>query len=301
MANWRSSQTIFLALRLIYDLSEGNNEIAEKIIERLGKAIDTKGSGFKNFESFLESHVNSSFVEEGDTKKMALLHEIAGLSLYLYGEREECVDHLTVAHEKGSTTAFSHLAQIYSHEGREEKAYEILEKTYSFDNPQMLFESGRMVELAIATGRRKEAKKHLSVMEANNIKGATELRFYYLATGTEAEKLEAIRLLGIYDDETIRTFDEKLLEYIFDKIQNSLTKKDAPKNTLLICKRTQSLFPSPSLHSAIEYWKEIQKTIQENELSLFWEYLESFTEDDTLVPMIPESAEESEEALNLRV
>ena len=74
---------------------------------------------------------------------------------------------------------------------------------YSHDNPKMNFETGRIVELAIATERREEAKEALSIMERNGIEGTSALRFYYLTTGTRAEKLEAIRLLGVYDRETL--------------------------------------------------------------------------------------------------
>lgn len=165
IVDWGDSETILLALSLVYDLSERNNEIAKKLIEKLEKAIAGQGYKFKGFETFLESHINSFSKKDKKTEESWILHEIAGLSLYLYGEREEYRNHLLISHEKGSRTALSHLSQIYSHEGEYEKAYETLEKIYTPDNPKMLFETGHMIEFAIATKRRKEAKKFLSVME----------------------------------------------------------------------------------------------------------------------------------------
>ncbi|EKD44534.1 MAG: hypothetical protein ACD_71C00108G0001 [uncultured bacterium (gcode 4)] len=283
IVDWGDSETILLALSLVYDLSERNNEIAKKLIEKLEKAIAGQGYKFKGFETFLESHINSFSKKDKKTEESWILHEIAGLSLYLYGEREEYRNHLLISHEKGSRTALSHLSQIYSHEGEYEKAYETLEKIYTPDNPKMLFETGHMIEFAIATKRRKEAKKFLSVMEWSDIKGTESLRFYYLTTGTEKERLEAIRLLGVYDQDDFRWIDETLLEPAFNRMKTFLKRKNTPKDIHLICKRSDALFPVKDMNNAMVYWQELQESVREKQFSLLCEHLEPFTDQDTLI------------------
>lgn len=298
IVDWWDSETILLALSLVYDLSERNNETAKKLIEKLEKAIAGQGYKFKGFETFLESHINSPSKKDKKSEESWIIHEIAGRSLYLYGEREEYQNHLLISHEKGSGTALSHLSQIYSHEGEYEKAYETLKKIYTSDNPKMLFETGRMVELAIATKRRKEAKELLSAMEWRYIKGTESLRFYYLTTGTEKEKIEAIRLLGVYDQEDFKWIDETLLESAFSRMKTFLKRKNTPKDICLTCKRSDALFPVKDMDNAVVYWQELQENIREKQFSLLSEHLEPFTDQDTLIRVTRGDVDESKTELS---
>ena len=74
--------------------------------------------------------------------------------------------------------------------------------------------------------------------------------------------------------------------------------KDVPRNILLVCRRSDALFPIENIEKAIGYWKEIQESIQKKQFSLLWEHLEPFTGTESSLHMIRGDAEETESELS---
>ncbi len=158
-------------------------------------------------------------------------------------------------------------------EGEYEKAYQILQSVYDSEDPRMFMETANLLGLAIRTERRKEAKELLRIMGKNSASRIIPLHFHYSITGTISEELEAISLLGIYDDNTLSELDGFALQFAVDKRESFLMAKHISDHTFLTCKRSMAFFPSKNIVKAIEYWGILQDFIKNQKFTTLWEHL----------------------------
>lgn len=179
-------------------------------------------------------------------------------------------------------------------EGEYEKAYQILHSVYDAEDPRMLMETANLLELAIRTERRKEAKELLKIMGKNSISRIIPLHFHYSITGTISEELEAISLLGIYDDKTLSELDTFALQFVVDKRESFLMAEHISDHIFLTCKRSMVFFPSKDIPKAIEYWEILQDFIKTQKFTALSEHLRPFVNEDLFSSIDYENKDESE-------